>query len=236
MVYCHVFINLTQFNDLFKSQNYLFSNAIPVIRQCVPGGSPSIESTMVRFIRDILFIFLSLNFDPEYSQNNNNHFFPITLDVTVYVDFDTRTMIIENDFYRSPPSSIAFYFYQTNNHNFICLVAPQRPPKIFTNQQDKNRQFNIIDELFQATCTSPNGRPAAKLAWFLNDDPITEGVSAPRIDQSLSDHNTTLYTVSIALNRNIKASDDNKFLICRAIHEADAVREDRIQFRVQCKF
>lgn len=112
-------------------------------------------------------------------------------------------------------------------------MAPDAP-KIYTNQ-DKQRSFIKIDDVFQANCVSRNGRPAAKLAWYLNDELITDGITAPRIEDTLTGQNTTLYTVTIGLTRQLKASDDQKLLICRATHEAAPVQDDRVGLAVRCK-
>lgn len=111
---------------------------------------------------------------------------------------------------------------------------PPRRPEIKINS-DRPRNTFEIDQEFQAMCISREGRPAAKLEWYLDDEPITEGLAQPRILQQLAGKNTTLYTVNQTLNRRLKASDDRRFLICRSIHVAQQPQEDRFQLSVRCK-
>lgn len=111
---------------------------------------------------------------------------------------------------------------------------PPKRPEIKINTEIQRSSFEI-DQDFQATCISRDGRPPATLQWFIDNEPIVEGVSAPRIVDSIVGRNTTLYTVGVQLNRRLRASDDRKFLICRSIHPADQPQEDRFQLSVRCK-
>lgn len=111
---------------------------------------------------------------------------------------------------------------------------PPKQPEIFLNTELQGSAIGI-DKEFQATCVSRGGRPPAKLEWYLNDELITDGVSLPRVAESNAAINTTLYDVSIQVNRRLKAIDDRKFLICRSTHPADQKQEDRYQLNVRCK-
>lgn len=119
------------------------------------------------------------------------------------------------------------------NINHFRLVPPQRPE--IKLQSDARRGSFEIDQDFQATCISRDGRPPAQLQWFLDNDQILDGISAPRVVDSLTSNNTTLYSVAVTLNRRLKATDDRKFLICRSVHPADQPQEDRLQLQVRCK-
>lgn len=112
---------------------------------------------------------------------------------------------------------------------------PPSRPEIKINTELRRNTFEI-DQDFQATCISREGRPPAQLYWFLDDEPITEGLSAPRVKDTLTGHNTTLYSVALTLNRRLKATDDRKYLICRSIHPADQPQEDRFQLQVRCMY
>lgn len=126
-----------------------------------------------------------------------------------------------------------FFFIKTNHYIDNYLVPPQRPEiKINT---DMRRGSFEIDQDFQATCISRDGRPPAHLQWFLDNEEITEGVSTPRVVDTITGHNQTLYSVAVGLNRHLKASDDRKFLICRSSHPADQPQEFRYQLQVRCK-
>lgn len=111
---------------------------------------------------------------------------------------------------------------------------PPRRPEIKINTDQQRNSFEI-DQDFQATCISKEGRPPAHLQWFLDNEPITEGLAKPRIIDQLAGPNTTLYTVVQTLSRRLKASDDRRFLICRSFHPAQQPQEDRYQLAVRCK-
>lgn len=94
-----------------------------------------------------------------------------------------------------------------------------------------------IDEKFTAKCISRDGRPAATLSWFLDDEPITEGLGAPEIYESLASNNQTLYTSAQTITRYIRTTDDRKSLICRATHiTKDRPQETRLQLQVRCTY
>jgi len=114
----------------------------------------------------------------------------------------------------------------------LVIALPPQRPEIKINTDQRRNSFEI-DQDFQATCVSRDGRPPAVLYWFLDEEPITEGLSQPRVVDSLTGHNTTLYSVAQTLNRRLKATDDRKFLICRSVHPADQPQEDRFQLQVR---
>lgn len=113
-------------------------------------------------------------------------------------------------------------------------MPPRRPEIKITTEQ--HRSSFEIEQNFQATCISRDGRPPARLQWFLDDEPITEGLSSPRVHDVLSGSNTTLHTVIQSLSRRLKPSDDRRFLICRSFHPAQQPQEDRFQLSVRCKY
>lgn len=114
-------------------------------------------------------------------------------------------------------------------------MAPRRP-ELQINTEPRRDAYEI-DQPFQATCISRDGRPPARIQWFLDDEELTEGLSLPRVIESLTDRNTTLYTVVQTLTRHLKATDDRKVLYCRTSHPAEpgATQENKFQFQVRCK-
>lgn len=114
-------------------------------------------------------------------------------------------------------------------------MPPQRPE--IQLQSDARRGTFEIDQEFQARCVSRDGRPPAQLQWFLDNDQIldTDQVGVPKVIESLTSNNTTLYSVAVTLKRRLQATDDRKFLICRSVHPADQPQEDRLQLQVRCK-
>lgn len=209
--------------------------------------------SLARSLYIILHSTMEIQFGTEFyrSASVNIHFHKVIAIIFLFIPSPGATsfpkplmMIIENDFsivVSRPVMSMLSILspnQTTNNHNhhsiltilFVCLVPPQRPEI----QPNTASQFQIDQDL-QVNCVSRNGRPPAQLYWFLDNEQIFEGVSRPRISDTITNQNTTLYTVTLQLNRRLRASDDHKFLICRSIHPADQPQEDRIQLQVKCE-
>lgn len=121
------------------------------------------------------------------------------------------------------------------NNPIEFTVAPRRP-ELQINTEPRRDAYEI-DQPFQATCISRDGRPPARIQWFLDDEELTEGLSLPRVLESLTDRNTTLYTVVQTLTRHLKATDDRKVLYCRTSHPAEpgATQENKFQIQVRCE-
>lgn len=79
--------------------------------------------------------------------------------------------------------------------------------------------------------------PAAKLAWFLDDEPLTEDLGPANVTETPVNKNITLYTTTQTITRIIRATDDHKKLICRAKHIAqDTPQESSTVLLVRCKY
>lgn len=129
--------------------------------------------------------------------------------------------------------SFKYFFYF--NIFFLLIVVPIQP-ELEVESGSQRGQLEI-DEKFTAKCISRDGRPAATLSWFLDDEPLTEGLGPAEIYESLASNNQTLYTSSQTISRYIRATDDRKSLICRATHiSKDRPQETRLQMQVRCKF
>lgn len=87
-----------------------------------------------------------------------------------------------------------------------------------------------------AKCISRDGRPPATISWFLDDEPITDGLSLLETVDSMTSDNLTLFMVSQTLTKFIRASDDRKTLICRTSHIAGQPQDARQQIQVRCKY
>ncbi|XP_075988585.1 fasciclin 3 isoform X2 [Anticarsia gemmatalis] len=70
---------------------------------------------------------------------------------------------------------------------------------------------------FTAQCVVPNGRPAAKITWFLGTEELLAGLHQSVLT---SDPGSDLVTISQNVSRTLSMDDDNKMLVCRAEHEA----------------
>lgn len=118
---------------------------------------------------------------------------------------------------------------------FKCSDAPQQP-KIKISTKPQHGSAYAIDQEIEALCESRDGRPPAKLSWFLNDEPIFEGVQKEKVLDAIIAQNSTVYMVQQALRHRIRASDDNKYLICRAEHPAGHPQDTQVPLQVRCKF
>lgn len=94
-----------------------------------------------------------------------------------------------------------------------------------------------IDQQIQARCISRDGRPPATLQWFLDEEPLSEGLSLPEVLETHAPNNTTLYTISQIATIRISATYDRKHLICKAAHQTDhgQPQDAHIQLQVRCK-
>lgn len=97
-----------------------------------------------------------------------------------------------------------------NNLSLVIAKAPHPPQITLSN----NEQLEAGNEI-EAECQSTDGRPAANITWYLNDQPLGSGTSEV-VDSSAE--GTTYYTVYSRLHYRLKPEDHTKNLICRAIH------------------
>ncbi|XP_053693731.1 fasciclin-3-like [Sabethes cyaneus] len=74
-----------------------------------------------------------------------------------------------------------------------------------------------VDTTLVAYCITKNGNPGANLAWYLEDEPIFQGVSSP---QEYKDEGQPGITNVLTLQRSIQAADSGKRLVCEAKHIA----------------
>ncbi|XP_045457988.1 fasciclin-3 [Melitaea cinxia] len=70
---------------------------------------------------------------------------------------------------------------------------------------------------FMAQCIVPNGRPAARITWYLDDEQLLVGVHQPIIT---SEPGSDLQTISQNVSRTLSPEDNGKKLVCRSEHEA----------------
>uniref|UniRef100_A0A182JXR4 Ig-like domain-containing protein n=1 Tax=Anopheles christyi TaxID=43041 RepID=A0A182JXR4_9DIPT len=93
------------------------------------------------------------------------------------------------------------------------LVKP-KPPQIMVSSDvaQRNGAFKVGSNLV-VQCVSKEGNPPAGFLWFLNDQLIYEGLSAPFISKNFRGN-----TVQQTLTYRLKQADDGKVLICKARH------------------
>ncbi|KAJ6633129.1 Fasciclin-3, partial [Pseudolycoriella hygida] len=112
-------------------------------------------------------------------------------------------------------------------------LAPLRP-ELEINTKSQSGSYEI-GEQFRATCISRDGRPPSNITFYLDDEPITEGLGLDEIVESIAKPNTMLYTTRKTISKFIQATDDRRTLICRTHHIADRgqPQEARMQFQVR---
>lgn len=114
-------------------------------------------------------------------------------------------------------------------------MLPIKPELEILNSR-RNNQLEINDR-FVAKCSSRNGVPAAKLSWFLDDEPLTDHLGPAEVSETPVNKNVTLYTTTQTITRLIRATDDHKKLTCRAKHIAqNTPQESSVVLFVRCKY
>lgn len=92
-----------------------------------------------------------------------------------------------------------------------------------------------IDQKIEVRCIARDGRPAAKLSWFLDNEPITDNLSSEQPTESLASNNQTLYTAQQTMTRYIRAGDDHKTITCRAT-AIGKTQDTHLQLQVKCEY
>ncbi|CAD7079919.1 unnamed protein product [Hermetia illucens] len=114
-------------------------------------------------------------------------------------------------------------------------LPPHRPELEVISKPPRN--FFEADETLQARCISRDGRPAANISWFLNDEPILEGLGVPETaETTAADGTSKLFTSVQEIKRRLQPSDDGKFLVCRTSHIADRGQENMVKQQLLVKY
>ncbi|KAJ0182907.1 hypothetical protein K1T71_000883 [Dendrolimus kikuchii] len=72
-------------------------------------------------------------------------------------------------------------------------------------------------DVFMAQCIVADGRPAARINWYLDDEQITSGIHKPVVT---SEPGSDLETIKQNISITMKADHGGRMLICRSEHEA----------------
>ncbi|XP_055716712.1 fasciclin-3 isoform X1 [Phlebotomus papatasi] len=117
--------------------------------------------------------------------------------------------------------------------DLVVALEPQRP-QLEILSQGRNGAFEVDTE-FQAKCISHDGRPPANITWYLDDEPLFDGLTMPEVVETHDRNNATLYTVVQGIQRFIRVDDDRRNLICRANHFSypQGYLDSRIQLLVR---
>ncbi|KAL4711235.1 hypothetical protein ACJJTC_019076 [Scirpophaga incertulas] len=131
------------------------------------------------------------------------------------------------------------------NGNISCVLPPatgnieiQGTMKLFVAKRPGDPQLIsppqpsfLEGEEFRAQCIVPNGRPAAKITWFLGEMQLLRGTHQPVVT---SPPGSDLQTVSQNVTLTLTADDAGRTLVCRAEHEAlDQPTEAKRQINVR---
>lgn len=126
---------------------------------------------------------------------------------------------------------------------FIFLIEPPKAPELDVNRGSEAQQIYRAGDVLQAACYIRDGRPAANISWYLDNDLLVEGLNEPIIINGLDD----LQTVQQNLTRRLSPQDDSKQLRCVANHialngagpeagpNAGRTYQSSIQLNVKCK-
>lgn len=98
----------------------------------------------------------------------------------------------------------------------IEIVIAKEPHIPVVSVRPENDRHEAGKEI-EASCESVDGRPAAAITWFLNDQPL--GIGKEETFESGS-NGTNYYTVVSTLRYRVKPEDQGAALICRASHPA----------------
>ncbi|CAH0404521.1 unnamed protein product [Chilo suppressalis] len=128
------------------------------------------------------------------------------------------------------------------NGNITCVLPPQtgnievqasmrlvvaRSPVAPQLRSSPQPAFREGDE-FRAQCVVADGRPAARITWFLDEDQILRGIHQPIVTTE-----GDLQTISQNITLPLTADEAGKTLACRAEHEAlDQPKEAKRQLIV----
>lgn len=120
----------------------------------------------------------------------------------------------------------------------IQVIVAQPPIRPEIEYPQNAGEYHEINTEFRAMCVSRDGRPAANLSWYLENERLTNNNVLPEIIETKpdGDPNTTLFTAKLEVSRILRAEDDGKTLTCRAEHIAiDRGFEDvKTQLIVKC--
>lgn len=93
-----------------------------------------------------------------------------------------------------------------------------RAPKLPVLETFPTKTTFSEEDVLMARCIVSDGRPAAKISWFLNEEQLISGVHQPILTNTPGDDMLTTISQNVSLTLN--ADHNNKMLICRAEHEA----------------
>ncbi|GJQ75304.1 putative coreceptor-mediated virion attachment to host cell [Trypoxylus dichotomus] len=97
----------------------------------------------------------------------------------------------------------------------LTVAKAPRAPELEL-ARDTYGQYKV-NEMLKASCIVKDGRPVANISWFLDEEPIYEGLSMPTV---LDFTNDDLHTKIQNLTRQLMWSDNGRYLKCAATHPA----------------
>ncbi|XP_044737272.1 fasciclin-3 isoform X2 [Chrysoperla carnea] len=105
---------------------------------------------------------------------------------------------------------------ESAGHINLLVAKPPKAPELDVNRGSEAQQIYRAGDVLQAACYIRDGRPAANISWYLDNDLLVEGLNEPIIINGLDD----LQTVQQNLTRRLSPQDDSKQLRCVANHIA----------------
>uniref|UniRef100_A0A182NP83 Ig-like domain-containing protein n=1 Tax=Anopheles dirus TaxID=7168 RepID=A0A182NP83_9DIPT len=100
----------------------------------------------------------------------------------------------------------------------VVAFAPDQPT---IEVLEGNLQNAEVNSKLVFKCVAARGNPAANISWFLDQEPIYEGVRPVEPEEYYDERSSKrFFTASSVLTRTIRAEDNGKRLTCQAQHVA----------------
>lgn len=114
----------------------------------------------------------------------------------------------------------------------ILVAKPPKSPELDVSKGSLRNQVYSAGDIIQAACYVRDGRPAANITWYLDDEPLRDGLSEPIIINGVDE----LQTVQQNLTRRVLPDDNSKQLRCVADHIALQGRNQQSSVQLNVKY
>ncbi|XP_075152841.1 fasciclin 3 isoform X3 [Haematobia irritans] len=105
--------------------------------------------------------------------------------------------------------------------DLVVALRPKQPLVELITKPDHEGYFSE-GVTFQARCIVPDGRPAANISWFLDNEPANKQLgNAEVVDSNTPGSNLELYTTIQSIKWTLGAEDNGRKIICRSHHQTD---------------
>ncbi|XP_026467486.1 fasciclin-3-like [Ctenocephalides felis] len=98
----------------------------------------------------------------------------------------------------------------------IIVAREPSPPEMETSPGTQARDTFRANDILTARCVVRDGRPPANISWYLDDEPIYDGLSEPQVIDTPDGLATSVQNIT----RRLQPNDDGRRLTCVARHLA----------------